>query len=77
MVSYIKGCTVRNHNQGVDVDWRDIMALVPTSSTVNTFIGALTTFVHDLGTEHTNFLGKNSEKNLFFSKQVLNQAVYN
>ncbi len=45
-----------NNNMGVEVDWRDVKGLVPSSATIGAFTGALVKFVADIGTEHQTFL---------------------
>ena len=45
-----------NSNMGVEVDWRDVKKLLPPSSTLSAFTGALMQFIADLSDEHFDFL---------------------
>ena len=66
-----------NNNTGVEVDWpwRTIKKLALQSSTIGTFMGTLTTFIHDLSFEHQEFLSK-TVNDLFPAKQVLTKRIY-
>ena len=59
---------------GVEVDWRDVKKLLPPSSTLSAFTGALMQFIADLSDEHFDFLEPTG--GLFPSQQVLTKAVY-
>ena len=63
-----------NSNMGVEVDWRDVKKLLPPSSTLSAFTGALMQFIADLSDEHFDFLEPTG--GLFPSQQVLTKAVY-
>jgi hypothetical protein len=59
---------------GVEVDWRDVKKLLPPSSTLSAFTGALMQFIADLSDEHFDFLEPTA--GLFPSQQVLTKAIY-
>ena len=59
---------------GVEVDWRDVMKLVPPSATIGAFTGALMQFISDLSDEHFDFLAP--WDGLFPSEQELTKPIY-
>jgi hypothetical protein len=59
---------------GVEVDWRDVKDLVPPSSTIGTFTGALMQFIADLSKEHFDFLKPTDGR--FPSKAILTKHIY-
>ena len=63
-----------NNNMGVEVDWRDAKGLVPSSSTIGAYTGALVKFVADIGTEHQTFLKPTD--GLFPSTGVMTKRIY-
>jgi hypothetical protein len=64
-----------NNNMGTEVDWRDMKAECPPSSTLGTFIGTLVSLIGQLGTEHRTLLSKH-EPNLFPSRQYLTKRIF-
>jgi len=63
-----------NNNMGVEVDWRDAKGLVPASSTIGAYTGALVKFIADIGTEHETFLKPTD--GLFPSTGVMTKRIY-
>ena len=59
---------------GVEVDWSDVKDLVPPSSTIGTFTGALMQFIADLSKEHFDFLKPTDGR--FPSKAILTKHIY-
>ncbi len=60
---------------GTEVDWRDMKAECPPSSTLGTFTGTLVSLIGQLGTEHCTLLSKH-EPILFQSRQYLTKRIY-
>ncbi len=65
-----------NNNMGVKVDWRDIKRLVPPSTTLATFAGALVKNIKELGIEHCDFLCQQDQPNLFPSVPKQLKSMY-
>jgi hypothetical protein len=63
-----------SNNMGVEVDWRDVKGLVPSSVTIGAFTGALVKFVADIGTKHQDFLKPTDS--LFPSTRVMTKPIY-
>ncbi len=59
---------------GVEVDWQDVKDLVPPSSTIGTFTGALMQFISDLSKETFDFLKPTEGR--FPSKGVLTKQIH-
>ena len=52
-----------NNNMGIEVDWRDIKKICPSSASLATFLGTLFHFVKSLGAEHEEFLEQQGTPN--------------
>ena len=65
-----------NNNMGVEVDWRDIKKLCPSSATLGTFIGHLIHFVRNLGIEHENFLKEQGTPGEFIRNPVPTKVLW-
>ena len=65
-----------NNNMGVEVDWRDMSKLCPSSSTIGTFIGCLCHFVKELGKEHEGTLVAAGTPNAFISEPVIHKEIW-
>ncbi len=60
---------------GVEVDWRDVKGIVPSSATIGMSTGALVKFVSDIGTEDQAFL--KPANGLFPSTGEITKGIYN
>jgi hypothetical protein len=61
---------------GVEVDWRDMKKLIPTSATLATFVGALVKNIRDLGEEHEAWLADRGRANFFLAIPSPPKALY-
>jgi hypothetical protein len=54
-----------NNNMGVEVDWRDIKKLCPSSAILATFLGSLVHFIKEIGKKNEDHLVNCCHPNVF------------